>query len=137
MIHVEMTEHPIEASLLEQKCAPATSGARVSFHGVVRDHDHGKTVLSLTYEAHPSAEGVLDEVAREVKERHGLDAVALSHRVGDLSIGEAALVAVVASPHRGESFRAIAEAVDLVKERLPVWKHQYFSDGTDEWVNCA
>ena len=90
-----------------------------------------------TYEGHPSAEAVLKDVAQEIDSRFDLISLAVAHRVGPLAIGDAALVAVVASAHREEAFRACAALVDLTKERLPVWKHQVFTDGTDEWVNCA
>jgi molybdopterin synthase catalytic subunit len=94
-------------------------------------------VRSLRYEAHPSAGEVLATVAAEVAGLLAVDRVAVSHRTGDLQVGDAALVVAVASAHRGEAFRACALLVDEVKARLPVWKHQVFADGTDEWVNCA
>ena len=134
---VEVTDRPLELAAIEGLAADERAGALVSFSGNVRDHDHGRTVASLTYEGHPSAKAVLDEVAREIDSRFELISLAVAHRVGDLAIGDAALVAVVASAHRGEAFAACQALVDLTKERLPVWKHQVFSDGTDEWVNCA
>jgi molybdopterin synthase catalytic subunit len=108
----------------------------VSFAGVVRDHDHGRPVTRLEYEAHPSAEAVLKEVAAEVAADPDVIAVAVSHRVGPLEIGDVALAAAVACAHRASAFAACARLVDEVKARLPVWKHQQFADGTDEWVNC-
>jgi molybdopterin synthase catalytic subunit len=68
---------------------------------------------------------------------HGVRAVAASHRVGALTVGDAALVAAVAADHRQAAFETCARLVDAVKARLPVWKHQFFADGTDEWVNSA
>jgi molybdopterin synthase catalytic subunit len=94
-------------------------------------------VATLTYEGHPSAEAVLMEVAKEIDGRFDLVALAVAHRVGPIAIGEPALVAAVATAHRGAAFAACQALVDLTKERLPVWKHQVFTDGTDEWVNCA
>ena len=111
-------------------------GGVVTFAGVVRDHDHGRAVASLEYEAHPTAAATLAEVAAEVAAEFGV-LVAVEHRVGALEVGDVALAAAVASAHRGPSFTACAALVDRVKERLPVWKHQRFTDGTDEWVNCA
>jgi molybdopterin synthase catalytic subunit len=113
------------------------SGTVVTFAGVVRDHDGGRAVRALHYEAHPSAGDVLAGIAADVAARVPVDRLAVSHRVGDLEIGDAALVIAVASAHRGEAFRACALLVDEVKARLPVWKHQVFADGTDEWVSCA
>jgi molybdopterin synthase catalytic subunit len=93
-------------------------------------------VKLLEYEAHPSAEAVLREVAAETAADPAVHAVAVSHRVGRLEVGDVALVAAVSSAHRAAAFAACARLVDEVKARLPVWKHQVFSDGTDEWVNA-
>ena len=133
----EVGEHVVTSPALEALVADDRAGAVVSFSGNVRHHDHGRSVASLTYEGHPSAEAILREVAAEIDSRFDLIALAVAHRVGPIPIGEAALVAAVATAHRGEAFAACQALVDLVKERLPVWKHQVFADGTDEWVNCA
>lgn len=134
---VEVVESTLDAAAIEALVADRHAGAVVSFSGNVRDHDHGRAVATLTYEGHPSAEAVLMEVAKEVDARFDLVALAVAHRVGPIAIGEAALVAAVSTAHRGEAFAACQALVDLTKERLPVWKHQVFADGTDEWVNCA
>jgi molybdopterin synthase catalytic subunit len=134
---VEVVDRPLDAAAIERLVADERAGAIVSFSGNVRDHDHGRTVASLTYEGHPTAEAVLKDVAQEIESRFDVVALAVAHRVGALEIGDAALVAVVATAHREEAFGACAALVDLTKERLPVWKHQVFADGTDEWVNCA
>ncbi|MCT2582705.1 molybdenum cofactor biosynthesis protein MoaE [Actinophytocola gossypii] len=115
----------------------AAAGAVVTFAGVVRDHDGGRGVRDLDYEGHPSAEAVIGEVATAVAARHaGVRALAVSHRIGSLAIGDVALACAVSAEHRAEAFAACAELVDEVKRRLPIWKHQTFTDGTDEWVNC-
>ncbi|RSM43020.1 molybdenum cofactor biosynthesis protein MoaB [Amycolatopsis balhimycina DSM 5908] len=112
------------------------AGAVVTFAGVVRDHDGGKGVRDLTYEGHPSAGEVIAEVVADLSARwSGVRAVAVSHRLGPLTIGDVALACAVAAEHRGQAFSACSELVDEVKARLPVWKHQHFTDGTDEWVN--
>ncbi len=134
---VEVGEAPLSVTTVEELVADPRAGAVVSFGGNVRDHDHGRSVATLTYEGHPSAQAVLAEVAKEIDARFDVVALAVAHRVGPIAIGEAALVAAVATAHRGEAFAACQALVDLVKERLPVWKHQVFADGTDEWVNCA
>lgn len=133
----EVGESSLDARSLELLVSDDRAGAVVSFSGNVRNHDHGRRVASLTYEGHPSAQQVLGEVAREIASRFEIIALAVAHRVGPIPVGEAALVAAVATAHRGEAFDACRALVDLTKERLPVWKHQIFSDGTDEWVNCA
>jgi molybdopterin synthase catalytic subunit len=106
------------------------------FIGVVRDHDHERQVVALEYEAHPSAQGVLEEVAGKFLAHPDVLGLAMSHRVGRLAIGDAALVAVVSCAHRREAFAVCADLVDTVKHALPIWKRQVFADGTDEWVNC-
>jgi len=122
---------------VEALVADPSAGAIVSFSGDVRNHDHGRTVATLTYEAHPTAAAVVEQVALEVAARHDVVAIAVSHRVGPINIGESALVVAVSSAHRKEAFAACADLVDTTKDKLPVWKHQVFTDGTDEWVNCA
>ena len=134
---VEVGEAPLDASAIERLVTDDRAGAVVTFSGNVRDHDHGRSVASLTYEGHPTAQAVLADVAQEIAERFDVIALAVAHRVGPIAMGEAALVAAVATAHRGEAFAACQALVDLTKEKLPVWKHQVFTDGTDEWVNCA
>jgi molybdopterin synthase catalytic subunit len=134
---ISVTEEPLEVATHERAVAQPGAGAVVSFAGVVRDHDHGRTVTLLEYEAHPSAEAVLKEVAAEIAASDPeVRGIAVSHRVGVLQIGDAALVAAVATAHRTAGFAACARLVDEVKARLPVWKRQVFADGTEEWVNC-
>jgi molybdopterin synthase catalytic subunit len=113
-----------------------SAGAVVTFEGVVRDHDGGRAIRELEYTAHPSATSVLTEVAADIALNAGVRAVAVSHRVGLLAIGEVALACAVAADHRRDAFVACADLVDEVKRRLPVWKRQVFADGSEEWVNC-
>jgi molybdopterin synthase catalytic subunit len=131
-----VTTEPLDLAAHEAAVADRRAGAVVSFQGVVRDHDHGRTVTKLEYEGHPTAEAVLREVAGEIAADPEVYAVAVSHRVGPLEIGDAALVAAVSTAHRAAAFAACARLIDEVKARLPIWKHQIFTDGTDEWVNC-
>lgn len=133
---VEVTTEPLDVAAHEAAVADRRSGAVVTFQGVVRDHDHGRSVRTLEYEAHPSAGDVLRTVAAEVAADPQVHAVAVSHRVGPLAIGEAALVVAVSTAHRAAAFAACARLVDEVKARLPIWKRQVFTDGTEEWVNC-
>ncbi len=138
VVRAALTEQTIDSAEHENLVSHESAGAVVAFAGVVRDHDGGRTVTRLEYSAHPTAEQTLAEVVAEVAaESHGVRAVAVSHRVGVLHIGDAALVAAVAADHRAAAFETCARLVDRVKERLPVWKHQFFADGTDEWVNSA
>lgn len=120
----------------EAAVARGGAGACVLFCGVVRDTDHGRTVVGLEYQGHPSAQQVLRDVADELCAEGQVQALAVSHRIGVLSVGDVALVAAVAAEHRREAFDVCSRLVDEVKQRLPIWKRQEFADGTDEWVNC-
>lgn len=132
----QVTEEEVSVDEHARLVAHDGAGAVVTFSGVVRDHDHGRSVTALHYEGHPTAGDVLARVVSEVVARRvGVRAVAVSHRLGDLEIGDVALACAVAADHRAEGFATCAELVDEVKAHLPVWKHQHFADGTDEWVN--
>lgn len=138
VVLVELTSEPIDLRTHETAVARAEAGAVVGFVGAVRDHDSGRTVTALEYSAHPSAARVLSEVvAEQAGAASGVRAVAVSHRVGALEVGDAALVVAVAADHRAAAFATCSRIVDAVKEALPVWKHQRFADGTDEWVGSA
>ena len=133
---VQVTTDPLDIAAHEAAVAHRAAGAVVSFAGVVRDHDGGRGVIELEYEAHPAAQQVLAEVAAEIAADPAVYAVAVSHRVGRLEIGDVALAAAVSTAHRAAAFAACARLVEEVKARLPVWKRQTFADGTEEWVNC-
>ena len=133
---IEVTDQPLDLAAHEAAVADPRAGAVVSFQGVVRDHDHGRGVVSLDYEGHPTATAVLREVAAEVAKDPEVYAVAVSHRVGALKVGDVAIVAAVSTAHRQAAFAACARLVDEAKARLPIWKRQVFGDGTEEWVNC-
>lgn len=138
IVRASVTEDPILLTDHELLVAHESAGAVVGFAGLVRNHDGGREVLRLEYSAHPHAEQILFEVIAEVAATAPeVRAIAASHRVGPLEIGDAALVAAVSADHRAAAFYTCSRIVDAVKERLPVWKHQYFADGTDEWVNWA
>ena len=131
-----VTSEPLSVEAHMAAASGPASGAVVLFSGVVRDHDHGRAVTSLEYVGHPSAEDVLRACREEILADPAVHAVAVSHRVGPLAIGDAALVAAVAGAHRAEAFAACERLVEIAKARLPIWKRQVFPDGTDEWVNC-
>lgn len=136
VVHTEIDDKAISVADLERIVSHPRAGAVVSFVGAVRDHDHERSVVDLEYQAHPSAGAVLQQVAEEVCGRHDVVALAVVHRSGRLAVGDAAIVAVVSAGHRAPAFAACADLVEEVKARLPVWKHQFFEDGTEEWVNC-
>jgi molybdopterin synthase catalytic subunit len=133
---VSVSDQALHTELYEAAVEHPRAGGRVVFCGVVREHDHGHTVVELEYVGHPSAEDVLAEIAAQFADEPDVLALAVSHRVGRLVVGDVALVAAVATAHRREAFEICARFVDEVKHRLPIWKRQVFDDGTDEWVNC-
>lgn len=138
VLRAEITEQPVDLAELEALVAHEAAGAVVGFAGVIRDHDDGRSVMRLEYSAHPSAQDTLADVLAEVaRDARGVRALAASHRIGTLEVGDAALVAAVAADHRAAAFETCAKLVDTVKARLPVWKHQFFADGSDEWVGSA
>ena len=131
--HAVVTAEPIDEAAVRAAVGAETSGAVVVFLGVVRNHDAGRDVLSLDYQAHPDAERFLAECVRRIAEDTGL-AVAAAHRVGELHIGDVALVAAASAPHRADAFDACERLVDLIKQQVPIWKRQHFTDGVSEWV---
>ncbi|MGV0426771.1 molybdenum cofactor biosynthesis protein MoaE [Corynebacterium pyruviciproducens] len=137
MIYSRIRNDSIDVSALAEKVACDEAGAIATFDGRVRNHDHGHVVTKLTYSAHPSAEKIIAEVCAEIGEKYALHGIAVEHRTGDLAIGDTALGAAVSSSHRHDSFDALTELVDEIKARLPIWKQQFFPDGTYEWSNCA
>ena len=124
---------PIDESAVRAAVESAASGAVVTFHGVVRDHDGGRGVRALDYKGHPDAERFLADCVRRIADETGV-AVAAAHRVGELQIGDIALFAAASAAHRAEAFDACERLVDLIKHEVPIWKRQHFSDGVSEWV---
>jgi molybdopterin synthase catalytic subunit len=136
VLRATVSDQPLSVDEHAKLVEHAAAGAVATFAGVVRDHDHGRSVRELEYVGHPTAAAVVAEVVADVVGRfEGVRAVAVSHRVGPLAIGDVALACAVSAEHRGEAFAVCSELVDEVKRRLPVWKRQVFTDGTDEWVN--
>jgi molybdopterin synthase catalytic subunit len=138
VVRAALTDQPIRLAEHQELVSHQAAGAVVGFVGMIRDHDNGRQVVKLEYSAHPSAANVIADVVAEVAaESPETRAVAASHRIGVLQIGEAALVVAVAADHRQAAFATCAELVDAIKARLPVWKHQFFADGTEEWVGST
>ncbi len=125
-----------ELSLDEVRAAVAdpAAGGIALFAGAVRDSDHDRGVSGLSYSAHPSAVDELRRVAGVIAEKYPVIGIAAVHRVGDLAIGDLAVVLAVSCPHRGEAFDACRDLIDVLKASVPIWKHQRFDDGTAEWV---
>jgi molybdopterin synthase catalytic subunit len=125
-----------ELSVDEARAAVAdpAAGGIALFAGAVRDSDHARGVSGLSYSAHPSAVDELRRVAEVVAEKYPVIGIAAVHRVGDLAIGDLAVVLAVSCPHRAEAFDACRDLIDILKASVPIWKHQRFDDGTAEWV---
>jgi molybdopterin synthase catalytic subunit len=128
-----------ELSVDEARAAVADPGAGgiALFAGAVRDIDHDRGVTALAYSAHPSAESELRRVAEMIAEKFPVLGIAAVHRVGDLEVGDLAVVVAVACPHRAEAFDACRALIDELKASVPIWKHQRFADGSSEWVGSA
>jgi sulfur-carrier protein adenylyltransferase/sulfurtransferase len=128
---------PLEPERYRDALADATTGGYASFEGWVRDHNEGRHVRHLEYEAFESLaikEG--SRIVEEAVERFGVTRVACVHRVGDLAIGELAVWVGASSTHRAEAFAACRYIIDEVKHRVPIWKKEHYTDGDSGWVNC-
>ncbi|OIR46376.1 molybdenum cofactor biosynthesis protein MoaE [Corynebacterium sp. NML130628] len=135
VIDALITETPLERFATDASTATMTRsmGALVRFEGVVRDHDGGQAVRSLTYESHPSAQDELRAIVEDIAKHHPVRIWA-AHRVGPVPIGEMAFLVLVAGAHRSEAFAACEEVTDRVKSQVPIWKEQSMSDGATQWV---
>lgn len=131
---VAISDQPLSVVEVLDSLDDPTAGGLVLFVGRVRDHDNGQGVTGLSYSAHPSALDRLQAVCDRVAEEYDVTGVAAVHRVGDLAIGDLAVVIATTSGHRGSSFEASRALIDTLKAEVPIWKHQLFTDGSDEWV---
>jgi molybdopterin synthase catalytic subunit len=137
MITALVTDKPIVMQSLNDSVKTMQAGAVATFCGDVRDNDSDKAVTSLTYEVHPTAQKVIEEISQRIASKHEILNAAVAHRYGPIPIGETAFAVVVSAVHRGPAFAACEEIVSTVKAELPIWKYQVFADGTTEWVNSA
>jgi molybdopterin synthase catalytic subunit len=137
LVYAVVTDAPVNIAELSKLVTNPHSGAVVTFCGDVRNHDGGKEVASLLYEIHPSAPEQIKLIAESIIDRFEIEKVAVAHRYGNIAIGATAFAVAVSAAHRQAAFDACAAIVDEVKAKLPIWKHQKFTDGSDEWVNCA
>src|ERR1700722_1360622 len=133
----EFRDEPLSVDEVRAAVASPAAGAIALFVGTVRDHDQGRGVAALAYSAHPSGAAELAQVAEKVAGRFQVRALAAVHRVGDLEIGDVAVVVAAAADHRDEAFAACRGVIEDVKSDVPVWKHQRYADGQSEWVNSA
>ena len=132
----ELRSVPLSADEVQAAVSDPAAGGIAMFIGAVRDHDHGGAVLSLSYTAHPSAAAELRRVAEKTAASFAVRAVAAVHRVGDLAVGDLAVIVAVACDHRDEAFEACRFLIDELKASVPIWKQQRFADGSSEWVGA-
>jgi molybdopterin synthase catalytic subunit len=131
---IAVRESELSVDEVRAAVADPAAGGIALFAGAVRDSDHDRGVSGLSYSAHPSAADELRRVAEVITEKYPVIGIAAVHRVGDLAIGDLAVVLAVSCPHRAEAFDACRDLIDIVKASVPIWKHQRFDDGTAEWV---
>jgi molybdopterin synthase catalytic subunit len=133
----ELRDAPLSVDEVRGAVMDPSAGGIALFAGAVRNHDHGRGVTRLSYSAHPSAADELRRVCEKVATEFDVSALAAVHRVGELAVGDLAVVVAVSCPHRAEAFAACRALIDELKRTVPVWKHQLFEDGESEWVNSA
>jgi molybdopterin synthase catalytic subunit len=132
-----ITDTPLDASAIAASIASPGCGAVATFVGLVRDHNAGRRVLWLDYEAYaPLARATFARIGTEAQARWPSVQLAIHHRTGRIAIGEASVVVATASPHRGDAFAACRYAIERVKQIAPVWKHEHF-EGGDVWIEGA
>ena len=144
VVNAVLSAEPISVDQAIAAVESDTAGAVVSFSGVVRNHDGGKAVERLSYSAHPTAHQVMADVVARLVAEHSEGGsstqpvrIWAAHRIGMLEIGDPALVCAVSAAHRGQAFAVCSELVDRIKDQVPIWKEQFFSDGTVEWVGAG
>jgi molybdopterin synthase catalytic subunit len=131
---IAVRESELSVDEVRAAVADPAAGGIALFAGAVRDTDHDRGVTGLSYSAHPSAADELRRVAEVIAGKHPVIGIAAVHRVGDLAIGDLAVVLAVSCPHRAEAFDACRDLIDILKASVPIWKHQRFDDGSAEWV---
>ena len=130
-----VVQHPIDPAEVLARVGADEDGAALLFVGVVRDHNEGRSVGGVRYDAYEEmAVGVLTDIAKEAAHLLGTDRIAVVHRVGDLVVGDVSVAIAVSSPHRAEAFESSRFVIEEIKKRLPVWKKERYSDGVEEWV---
>ena len=137
MNRFSLQQGALQPELLREELQDPTCGGYAAFEGWVRDHNDGRTVLRLEYEAFaPLAQREGERILDEARQRFGVARVRCAHRVGPLAIGELAVWVGVSAAHRGEAFDACRYVIDEVKHRVPIWKKEYYQNGDSGWVNC-
>lgn len=131
---IELTEQPIDFAALTESVRDDAAGAVVLFLGTVREFTRGVQTDWLEYEAYPEmARASMEQIVLEARQQFPVIRVAVSHRIGALQLGDVSVAIAVSAPHRGQAFDAGRWLIDTLKERVPIWKKEHFSDGREEW----
>ncbi|MEN8374685.1 MAG: molybdenum cofactor biosynthesis protein MoaE [Gemmatimonadota bacterium] len=134
-ITAQITDEPIDTARVLREVSDAAHGAALLFLGVVRDHNEGRAVLGIRYEAYRDmAEAELLRIAREAAGDRPAR-VSLTHRVGDLKVDDVSLAVAVSTPHRADSYELSRTILEEIKRRVPVWKFERYADGAEEWLS--
>jgi molybdopterin synthase catalytic subunit len=134
-VWIRIEEAPIDVNALLESVRHPGHGAQVLFVGTVRDLNQGRSVIGIRYEAYREmAESVLHQIAGEAERTDSGLRIGAAHRIGDLEVGEASVAIAVSSVHRAQAFAAARYIIEEIKKRLPVWKHEKFSEGGAEWL---
>lgn len=134
---IGIRDTPLSVDEVLRAVSDRGAGGVSLFVGTVRDEDHERAVTRLSYSAHPSVDQELRRIMEKIAADYPVRALAAVHRVGDLEIGDLAVVVAAACPHRGEAFQACRRLIDDLKAQVPIWKHQVFTDGDAEWVGMC
>ncbi len=136
-LHIAIRNEPFTVAEIESLVAAPGNGAVCSFSGLVRDNSHGKTVVALEYDAYvPMAEKLMREIADAIAEEFAINRIAMVHRIGRMEVGELVVVVSVGAAHRDAAFQAARAGIDRLKKKVPIWKKEYFTDGS-EWVGAT
>jgi molybdopterin synthase catalytic subunit len=134
VVLADVSESPLSVDAVLDAVRHPRAGGIATFIGVVRELDRGRGVEALDYTSHPSAPQVIRELAERVANGADVIRVGVVHRVGRLEIGDVAVVVAVSAVHRSDALEVCRDLIDAVKATVPIWKHQIFEDGSDEWV---
>ncbi len=137
MLLARITSERISAGTCIGEVEDVACGGIVTFSGTVRNHHNGRGVEKLVYECAPGlAQAELERILQECSEQYKVERISAAHRFGELYPGETAVAIAAASPHRSEAFSACRAVIEQIKRRVPIWKHEFYQDGTAEWVRC-
>lgn len=135
--HIAIRSDSFTVAEIESLVLAPGNGAICSFSGLVRDNSHGKTVVALEYDAYvPMAEKLMREIASDIAQEFAINRIAMAHRIGRMEVGELVVVVSVGAAHRDAAFQAARAGIDRLKKMVPIWKKEYFTDGS-EWVGAT